>query len=67
MIKCKVYDGDLIGWCSCEIIKEISNSKRAIVKTSDGTVLTRILKEVNSESKIVSDGCVYKIKKSTNN
>lgn len=60
---CKVYDGDLIGWVECKIEDILDNGFRCIAITDDGTRLTRILKEVNSESEMVPDGCVYSIKK----
>lgn len=63
----KVYDGDLVGWTTCKIDKIINNGFRCCITTSDGTKLTRVLKEVNSEKEMFPDGCIYAIKKPTQN
>lgn len=62
--KLYVYDGDLIGWTTCEILSEnssILDMKRVQVKTEDGTILNRFFKSVKSIDDVKKDGCVYQI------
>lgn len=56
-----VYDGDLIGWCTCKIIhsEKLGEHTRVLVETLDGTKLTRFLKEVDNISELSPNGCVY--------
>lgn len=64
-----VYDSDIVGWIECEIKRENKAVKmlkhnivsRAHVKTSDGTLLSRFLKEITNVDSIVQDGSVYKL------
>lgn len=60
-----VYDGDLVGWCTCKIKnrEKIGEHTRVLVETSDGTNLTRFLKEAKTIDDLSPNGCVYFISK----
>lgn len=60
-----VYDGELVGWCTCKMISKESFGKhtRVLVETNDGTRLNRFLREVNNLNELSPNGCVYFISK----
>lgn len=62
----KVYVDGIEGWQECKLI-DIQNIKlgvkRATVVCPSGTQLNRIVKFVDDESEIISDGCIYFMEK----
>lgn len=58
----KVYVDSIEGWQECKVI-DIQNTRmgidRAIVITSTGTQLNRVVKFVIDEDEIIEDGCIY--------
>lgn len=54
----KIYDGDLIGWTTGELLKCLDKN-RWIIKTKEGYMLNRIIKD---SKKCLKDGSGYLIK-----
>ncbi len=55
----KVFVDCIEGWQDCLIVKRIDD--RAVVKTKNGTTLTRFLKKVENEDELIPDGSIYEV------